>query len=610
MNVRALHRPGALVALRFLPAVVAALLLALTSATTQLVPLARGAAVAVLVVSVLIATIPKRTNVKTHGAVIFAVIAVAITGLTRTGLPYEIGTAVFLLVCLACLRAPVVAERMRAADASSARQEHDTRGPQVRADQATLRPRTVLVLVLVGAAVASGLMVSLPPASAFAERQIQRYAGDAVLRDEDRIGFATNIRVGSLSHVLRSDRVVMRIDGDAPELLRGAVLDTYDRRVWSSSRNKATGSVEARAPLERTTTRIELSRSALSGRVSEPRWFLPPDACDVHTPSGHMGVDPHGTARPEPAGDAREIAFAHGKRSACERPLPAPVEPSEVDVDMAAKIRLELTPIAYEWTRGAKTKQEALEAIVRRLSAFEYSLQDRHESNVDPIVEFLTVHHQGHCELFASSMALLARSAGIPARVVVGYRVDEVNPLTGLAVVRDRNAHSWVEAWVGDRWMTFDPTPFNELHATTRPSGWEHFAEAVSLAWDRTLAFFARLGLLGTGIMFGVAAVVLIIIRRFMQRARKKTSSGNVTARPLPAFETLAAALESAGFLRTASEPLERFARRVQAAGEPWSADVAEALVRYAELRYGGIGEESSVAARLDALARQVRPAS
>ena len=56
------------------------------------------------------------------------------------------------------------------------------------------------------------------------------------------------------------------------------------------------------------------------------------------------------------------------------------------------------------------------------------------------------------------------------------------------------------------------------------------------------------------------------------------------------------------------SEPLERFARRVDAAGEPWSADVAEALTRYAELRYGGIGEERTVASRLDALARKVTP--
>jgi protein-glutamine gamma-glutamyltransferase len=609
VNLRALHRPGAIVALRFVPTGAAGLLLAVTAATTQLAPLARGGAIGVLVVSVLMAVIPRRENVKAHGAFIFAIIAVAITGLTRTGLPYEIGSALFLLLSLACLRAPVVVLRMKAADAASGTSFDDPSG-RVTPARATLHPRTILVLFVVAAVVAGGFIRLLPPAGAYVERQVQRYAGDAVLRDDDRIGFATNIRVGSLSHLLASDRVVMRIGGEAPELLRGVVLDSYDRRIWSSTGSKTTTTVLTSSPLERATTRIELSRSALSGPVAEPRWFLPDDACDVHTPSGRMGVDPHGTAHPDPPGDAREVSFRRASSGSCSARLPVPAPPTAVDLDLAAKIRLELAPIAYEWTRGATTKQAALDAIATRLAAFDYSLEERRESRVDPIVEFLTVHRSGHCELFASSMALLARSAGIPARVVVGYRVDEVNPITGLAVVRDRNAHSWVEAWVGDRWVTFDPTPLAEMHRTTRPSAWEHFAEALSLAWDRSLGFLAHLTLLGTGLMFAIAAAVLIVVRHFTQRGKRGLGDSDAASRPLPAYETLASALENAGFVRTASEPLERFARRVHGGGEAWSADVADGLERYAALRYGGIGEERRIAESLDALARRVGPAS
>lgn len=610
MNLRAIHRPGALLYLRFLPTVAAAVLLAVTSATTLLVPLARGGAVAALVVSVLIATIPKRENVKTHGAVIFAIIAVAITGLTRAGLPYQIGCAVFLLIAVTCLRAPLVAARMRAADAMPAGSTSPStsavarlRGP---ADAAARRTQVLTILLVVAAAVTTALLTGLPPASAYAERQVQRLAGDAVLNDDDRIGFAANIRVGSLHRVLKSNRVVMRIGGEAPDLLRGVVLDSYDRRVWSSSRATTTESIATSSPLDRATTRIELSRAALSGRANDPRWFLPADACDLHTPSGRMSIDAHGAARPEPPNDAREISFRRASSGACTTTLPAPAPPGAVDLEIATKIRRELTPIAIEWTRGATTKQEALEAIVRHLATFEYSLEDRRESRVDPIVEFVTVRQRGHCELFASALALLARSAGIPARVAVGYRVVEVNPITGLSVVRDRHAHTWVEAWDGARWVTFDPTPAAELHATTRPSGWNHFTEVMSFAWDRTLGFFARLGLLGTGVLFAVAAVVLIIIRRLMRRGKTARSAIAAGARPLPAFETLVTALENAGFVRTASEPLERFAQRVHGGGESWSADVADALERYAELRYGGIGEERAISARLDALARKV----
>jgi transglutaminase-like putative cysteine protease len=615
MTPRLLPRPGVLLLVRFVPTVTAALVLALTSATAALPALARSGALLMLVVSVLVAVIPKRANVKIHGAVIFAVLAVALSGLARTGLPYQVGCAVFALVCLACLRAPLVAERVRAATLDRGETELATvraRREQGARGDGFARMLPLAILVVVGAVVASSLIVALPPASAYVERQVQRYAGDAVLRNDDRMGFATNIRVGALNHMLQSDRVVMRLEGEAPELLRGAVLDAYDRRIWSSTRSKTRVSVTTDAPIERSTTRIELSRAALSGNATEPRWFIPGDACDLRTPSGVTRVDPYGSAHPEPASDARGISFRRTSSGDCQARLPTPEGPEPVDVDLAEKIRRELRPIALEWTRGTRTTQASLEAIALHLASFEYALEDRHETRVDPIVEFLTVHRRGHCELFASAMALLARSVGIPARIVVGYRVDETNAFTGLAVVRDRNAHSWVEAWVGDRWMTFDPTPLAELHATTRATPWNHVSEAVSFAWDRTVNSFVRLGLLGTGIMFAVAAVVLTIIRYFTQTKRRATRVESATSRPLPAFETLSSALSEAGFVRSSSEPLERFARRVRSAGEPWAAEVAELLVRYAELRYGGIGEEHTVAVGLDTMARKVlgaRPA-
>ena len=246
---------------------------------------------------------------------------------------------------------------------------------------------------------------------------------------------------------------------------------------------------------------------------------------------------------------------------------------------------------------------------MRELSRYPYSLDERSETYVDPVLEFLQKHEGGHCELFASAMALLARTLEIPTRLAVGYRVDEVNTITGMAVVRDRNAHTWVEAWVDGHWLRFDPTPLSELHASTRPTRWEEITEAASFGWDRTVGFFADISLARAGVFFGVVALALILLRRFLQRRATTTERLTAASRPLPAFETLATALSRAGWERTPSEPLERFARRVDAAGQPWSKDVADALTRYAELRYGGIGEERSVAERLDELAREVSPA-
>jgi transglutaminase-like putative cysteine protease len=68
-------------------------------------------------------------------------------------------------------------------------------------------------------------------------------------------------------------------------------------------------------------------------------------------------------------------------------------------------------------------------------------------------------YRRGYCEQFATSMAVMTRSIGIPTRVVLGFTpgdrigIDEV-------VVRDDNAHSWVELWIPNQgWVGFDPTP-------------------------------------------------------------------------------------------------------------------------------------------------------
>jgi hypothetical protein len=74
---------------------------------------------------------------------------------------------------------------------------------------------------------------------------------------------------------------------------------------------------------------------------------------------------------------------------------------------------------------------------------------------------FLFEHKSGQCEYFASAMVLMLRSQGIPARLVTGFLGGEYNPFEGYYVVRDSNAHAWVEAYLEEQggWRIFDPTP-------------------------------------------------------------------------------------------------------------------------------------------------------
>ena len=95
-------------------------------------------------------------------------------------------------------------------------------------------------------------------------------------------------------------------------------------------------------------------------------------------------------------------------------------------------------------------------------SDYGYTLELLSKPVDDPLAYFLFERKKGHCEYFASSMAVMLRTLGIPSRVVTGFQSGVYNPMTGWQVIRASDAHSWVEAWIEGRgWTTFDPTPFD-----------------------------------------------------------------------------------------------------------------------------------------------------
>jgi hypothetical protein len=115
---------------------------------------------------------------------------------------------------------------------------------------------------------------------------------------------------------------------------------------------------------------------------------------------------------------------------------------------------------------------------------FGYTLQLSRTRPHDPLAEFLFVRKQGHCEYFASSMTIMLRTLGIPSRVVNGFRTGEFNDLTSQYLVRESDAHSWVEAYFpGYGWITFDPTPGGAIESRT---GWSRavlYIDAMSSFW-------------------------------------------------------------------------------------------------------------------------------
>jgi hypothetical protein len=118
------------------------------------------------------------------------------------------------------------------------------------------------------------------------------------------------------------------------------------------------------------------------------------------------------------------------------------------------------------------------------------------DPTLDPVEDFLFNRQAGHCEYFASTLALMLRAVDVPARVVCGFKGGSVNAISGVFEVEQRHAHAWVEAYLGDsghsgegRWITVDPTPASRETSVQsfapRIRTAHELASVVSSTWSR-----------------------------------------------------------------------------------------------------------------------------
>ncbi|HSQ36838.1 MAG TPA: DUF3488 and transglutaminase-like domain-containing protein [Acidimicrobiia bacterium] len=133
--------------------------------------------------------------------------------------------------------------------------------------------------------------------------------------------------------------------------------------------------------------------------------------------------------------------------------------PDEIEAAVAALARRQVAGLATDFEKGL-----ALEAFFRRPGAFRYSTQVEAGHAATDLSAWLIDpqspnYRTGYCEQFATAMAVMARQVGLPSRVVLGFAPGQLLD-DGRVVIRDRNAHAWVELWMPTQgWVRFDPTP-------------------------------------------------------------------------------------------------------------------------------------------------------
>lgn len=140
----------------------------------------------------------------------------------------------------------------------------------------------------------------------------------------------------------------------------------------------------------------------------------------------------------------------------------------------ALQIASEASPPGPFGTRNQEAVANAILAWLRDSGQFTYTLKaDVQDPTIDPVEDFLFNRKTGHCEYYASAMTLMLRAAGIPSRLISGFKGGDALPYSGRFVVQQRHAHAWVEAWVNDDWQTYDPTPFAEREESVQQIGEE-----------------------------------------------------------------------------------------------------------------------------------------
>ena len=123
-----------------------------------------------------------------------------------------------------------------------------------------------------------------------------------------------------------------------------------------------------------------------------------------------------------------------------------------------------LRELAAEVSASATSKLGKALALEQHLRThYAYTYETLAQQNNTPLDWFLFEGRRGHCEFFASALAMMLRSVGIPSRVATGFSLGDPNPITGFHEVRALDGHAWVEAYLGEGWLMLEPTPFYPL---------------------------------------------------------------------------------------------------------------------------------------------------
>ena len=324
------------------------------------------------------------------------------------------------------------------------------------------------------------------------------------------IGFTDSVRLGELGTAIESQEPVLRLwffepHDDKPfrllgsPMLRGAIVNYYKNGTWSITGSQMWAQ-EIEIPISPpNAVKQRIAMTPLRERTVFA--LYPPALVDPQTPVA-FNLRTRQLVRTVSQSTPFDVVLAtSGIRDRRQKRLTA-IGPTDSSGDAAllqpfdgtgnsnkASERLEpLRALAMEIlsqadlaSEGTLERAEAICDYLKTSPKFSYSLTaEQRNPDLDPIIDFLTEHPQGHCEYFSSALTLMLRSVGIRARMVIGFQGGQWNHLGAYYQIRQKDAHSWTEAYIpeseldgfpGGGWLRLDPTPSNVRNDRQTNSG-------------------------------------------------------------------------------------------------------------------------------------------
>jgi len=331
-------------------------------------------------------------------------------------------------------------------------------------------------------------------------------------------GFTEDVELGQIGEIKKSSAVVMRVETGKPigyEWLRwrGIALTTFDGKRWSSNvinprrlGTKADGWIHTPEPAQ---------KENISGQTVNYTVYLEPVATNaIFVPGRVLAVqgnfsggatnsfaamqrnylltDETGTLK-VPFGNFAAVRYAGNSRlpprDAGRLRTAGADYSSDITstyLQLPAELDRRIPDLAREITKNAQTpfdKAQRIETYLRTRFAYTLNLSGR--PGQDPLAHFLFETRAGHCEYFASAMAIMLRTLGIPSREVNGFLPGEYNDLGGDYIVRASDAHSWVEVYFpGNGWQVFDPTPSSGAGGTGFLTRLGFYIDWMQMTWN------------------------------------------------------------------------------------------------------------------------------